>query len=79
MQRESIARSPSVRAAGSKRHLLGRRLDDLAAFDRDLLWEGLIPFEGKLPYADGMITRVKEFLMSELDQGPAGGEKDSER
>jgi hypothetical protein len=56
----------AIRAAASKGHLLVRRLDDLAQLAPDALLEGLVPYDGKLPYASGMVPKVKDFVTGEL-------------
>lgn len=67
----TICRPPSnskraVHAAASKRDLLLRRFDELGAWDQRTLLEGLVPYEGKLHYADGMVEKVRAFVVGEL-------------
>ncbi len=56
----------AVHAAASKRDLLLRRFDELGTWDQRTLLEGLVPYEGKLPYADRMVEKVRAFVVGEL-------------
>ncbi len=74
LEPQSAARA--VKAARSKRDVLIRRLDHLEGVGDASLREGLVPYEGTLRHAAGMVAKMKEFLISHIDD-PGPGKEDS--
>jgi hypothetical protein len=63
---DPIATRRAVRAAAPKSDLLIRRLDELAEQGPAILLDGLIPYETSLPFAEGMVAKVKAFVAAEI-------------
>ena len=57
----------AARAAGSKRNVLKRRFEELASIGAATLLDAIIPYEGHLRHADGMIEKVRDFVLTEFD------------
>ncbi len=52
----------ATRAAASRKDQLLRRLEELGGIAQDTLLEGIVPYDGRLPHADAMVSKVRSFI-----------------
>ena len=63
------AAATAVLAARSKKDVLLRRLDELGSLDQHALLDGIVPYSDDLAHGDGMIGKVRDFLLATMDGG----------
>ena len=61
------AAAKAARAARTRREPLLRSLAALGGLDPAVLLEGLVPYEGRLMHADGMVQKVRDFVVKQMD------------
>ena len=68
---DRVAATTAVRAAVSKKDLVFRSLMALRSIDREALLQGIIPYDGDLPHADDMLSKVAKFVADVSTDGAA--------
>ena len=63
------AAATAALAARSKKDVLLRRLDELGSLDQHALLDGIVPYGDDLAHGEGMIGKVREFIVATTDGG----------